>query len=390
MCPALLQRQWQSELKRKFSVDFKLIDSGTTFQIRRELGIDTNPWKAYPRIITPMDYLRLPDITHQFMQASEVNQDSQNNGPYAPWDLLIVDECHNFAPQSGKRFSQRTKMLQDIRFLFEHRIFLSATPHNGKTVSFTGLLELLDPIRFQMKAEMDEKDKKVLSDVRIRRLKDDINMFSIRPPFAEQLDPKEIPVQFTSQEKVLFNALRDYREKGQQYLTDHGNATEKWVGSFIFSLLTKRLLSCPFAFARTWWRHLQTDDDLDENTQFSLALRSSEKAEEDRKDDEDKIIIEKNVVRHGGAWFKHKKIWNDELIQNVNHALEKLGLNEDFVLDDTNIGAVSHQSDSKTEALVQWVKENLFDESGKLRNDERLIVFTEYKETLEYLKLRFY
>ena len=63
-------------------------------------------------------------------------------------------------------------MLREIRFLFEHRIFASATPHNGKTVSFTGLLELLDPIRFQMDTEMDTKDKEHLSEVRVRRLKD--------------------------------------------------------------------------------------------------------------------------------------------------------------------------------------------------------------------------
>ena len=100
-----------------------------------------------------------------------------------------MDECHHFAPQGGSRASQRTRMLREIRFLFEHRIFASATPHNGKTVCFTGLLELLDPIRFQMTVEMDAKDKANLAEVRIRRLKDDINKQSLRPPFAEQLPP---------------------------------------------------------------------------------------------------------------------------------------------------------------------------------------------------------
>ena len=140
LCPAMLQRQWRYELKRKFNLDFEIIDSDSTFQLRRRMGIDTNPWKAYPRIITSMDYLPLPDVLQQFMQASGVGEESSGNGqsgPHAPWDLLIVDECHNFAPQSGNRASQRTRMLRDIRFLFEHRIFLSATPHNGKTVCFT-------------------------------------------------------------------------------------------------------------------------------------------------------------------------------------------------------------------------------------------------------------
>ena len=166
LCPAMLQRQWKYELRRKFNLDFEVIDSDSTFQLRRRLGIDTNPWKAFPRIITSMDYLRMPDVLQQFLQASGAGPDAEANGDRTiaprPWDLLIVDECHHFAPQSGSRASQRTRMLREIRFLFEHRIFASATPHNGKTVCFTGLLELLDPIRFQMTVEMDDKDKSQL------------------------------------------------------------------------------------------------------------------------------------------------------------------------------------------------------------------------------------
>ena len=199
VCPAMLQRQWKYELRRKFNLDFEVIDSDSTFDLRRRLGIDTNPWKAFPRIITSMDYLRMPDVLGQFLQASGAGPDSQAGGigttAHAPWDLLIVDECHHFAPQNGGRASQRTRMLREIRFLFEHRIFASATPHNGKTVCFTGLLELLDPIRFQMTTEMDTKDRSNLGEVRIRRLKDDINQQSIRPLFAEQLPPVELSAQ---------------------------------------------------------------------------------------------------------------------------------------------------------------------------------------------------
>ena len=70
LCPAMLQRQWKIELRRKFNLDFEVIDSDSTFQLRRRLGIDTNPWKAFPRIITSMDYLRMPDVLQQFLQAS--------------------------------------------------------------------------------------------------------------------------------------------------------------------------------------------------------------------------------------------------------------------------------------------------------------------------------
>ena len=196
LCPAMLQRQWQIELRRKFNLDFRVIDSDSTFKLRRELGIDTNPWKAFPRIITSMDYLRMPDVLQQFLQASGAGADATSDGnrttAHSPWDLLIVDECHHFAPQSGNRASQRTRMLREIRFLFEHRLFASATPHNGKTVCFTGLLELLDPIRFQMTTDMDAKDRTQLGEVRIRRLKDDINKQYIRPHLRRAASPGRI------------------------------------------------------------------------------------------------------------------------------------------------------------------------------------------------------
>ena len=78
LCPAMLQRQWKYEL-RQFSLDFEVIDSESTFQLRRRLGIDTNPWKAF-RIITSMDYLRMPDVLGQFLQASGAGPEADSDG----------------------------------------------------------------------------------------------------------------------------------------------------------------------------------------------------------------------------------------------------------------------------------------------------------------------
>ena len=389
LCPAMLQRQWKIELRRKFNLDFEVIDSDSTFQLRRRLGIDTNPWKAFPRIITSMDYLRMPDVLQQFLSASGAGPDADTNGqqsrPHAAWDLLIVDEAHHFAPQSGNRASQRTKMLREIRFLFEHRLFASATPHNGKTVCFTGLLELLDPIRFQMTVEMEPQDKANLADVRIRRLKDDINKQSLRPPFAEQLDPVALPITLTPQEVSLYAALREYRKKGHAALSQ-ATPAERWLSQFIYSLLTKRLLSCPLAFARTWWRHLEDEAPDDHASLFDMARISAERAEDQTRSDEEKSVLEEDAARYSGAWFRTQSRV-DDVQQNVNKALEKIGYDRKTIEDSGKLAALAKKSDSKTETLVQWIKKNLF-AKGKLRDDERLIVFTEYKETLFYLEQR--
>jgi superfamily II DNA or RNA helicase len=391
VCPAMLQRQWKYELRRKFNLDFEVIDSDSTFELRRRLGIDTNPWKAFPRTITSMDYLRMPDVLGQFLQASGAGSDSQAGGigtsAHAPWDLLIVDECHHFAPQNGGRASQRTRMLREIRFLFEHRIFASATPHNGKTVCFTGLLELLDPIRFQMTTEMDTKDRSNLSEVRIRRLKDDINQQSIRPLFAEQLPPVELKLVLSPQETALYAALREYRRRGEAAL---GSATtdERWLGHFIYSLLTKRLLSCPFAFARTWWRHIESEAETEGASLFDMARVSAERAEEQSKSDDERSLLEEDAARHTGAWFRSQGKTTEELQRRVSQALEAMGLDRKAVEDPGKLKSLALKPDSKLDALVRWVKDHLFSD-GKLRDDERLILFTEYKETLFYLEQRF-
>jgi hypothetical protein len=64
----------------RLDLEFEVIDSDSTFQLRRRLGIDTNPWKAFPRIITSMDSLRMPDVLQQFLQASGAGPDAESNG----------------------------------------------------------------------------------------------------------------------------------------------------------------------------------------------------------------------------------------------------------------------------------------------------------------------
>jgi Helicase conserved C-terminal domain/SNF2-related domain len=388
VCPAVLQRQWKAELQRKFNIDFEIVDSDSTFALRRRMGIDTNPWRAFPRIITSMDYLRLPDIRQQFLLASGVGDDGSGEPRvHAPWDLLIVDEAAHFAPTTTRGASLRTHMMREIRFLFEHRIFLSATPHNGKTISFTGLLELLDPVRFQMSGRMDDDDRRRLGEVRVRRLKDDINRVSFRPPFAD-LDIEEIPLGFSQKERDLFDALRRYRDDGLTLMRSHRSSPEVWVARFLFSLLTKRLLSCPFAFARTWWRHLEKTGFIEKDL-FTMARTAANRAEEIAGNDDEKSQAEEDAARLAGAWMDKSGETDLATLQVcVNRALDALGLGQE-VLDDDKIPGFAKRGDSKTEALLAWVKANLRRPDGTLRDDERLIVFTEYKETLRYLEERF-
>jgi SNF2 family DNA or RNA helicase len=128
-----------------------------------------------------------------------------------PWDLLIVDEAHNFSPAWLRDESDRCTMLRELSPNFEHRLFLTATPHNGYTLSFTGLLELLDPIRFQQKTVLEEEDLKQLSLVMVRRMKEELNENRDPPRFSRR-EVKAIPIRMDDREDRLYKELRDYHE----------------------------------------------------------------------------------------------------------------------------------------------------------------------------------
>ena len=70
VCPASLQIQWQDEMKEKFNISFEILDSEKAWEIQRTLGMDANPWKVYPRLITSMDYLKQIDILDRFKNTS--------------------------------------------------------------------------------------------------------------------------------------------------------------------------------------------------------------------------------------------------------------------------------------------------------------------------------
>src|SRR5690606_18582680 len=134
------------------------------------------------------------------------------------FDMLVVDEAHNIAPAAGANYaleSQRTRFIRSISTHFQHRLFLTATPHNGYTESFTSLLELLDDQRFARNILPDEKQ---LSQVMIRRLKSDLVDAKGNLLYAQRkLQP--LSVSYSELERTIHQKLNDYctsRERGAE------------------------------------------------------------------------------------------------------------------------------------------------------------------------------
>ena len=384
VCPSSLQIQWQDEMKDKFNIEFTVLDSDQIYEMQRTLGMDANPWKVYPRIITSMDYMKQSDVLRKFIATAE-SMPSKDSA-MLPWDLLIVDEVHNFSPgHFSDAKSDRHLMLRDISPYFEHRLFLSATPHNGYTRSFSGLLEMLDPVRFEQKSVLNEDDFKHLNLVMVRRMKEDLNKGKIPPRFPNRT-VEGISIPLTKDETKLFDAMRKYRLDGTRQIGRAGNR-ERVLAQFIFSLLTKRLLSSSYSFGRTWWNHV-AGFDLEE---FGLleAEESKKRAELEVDNDDEKDRRETDALRLGASWLSKSEYRNELIpyIDEVSNELKRLGWTRDIIKQDIS-RFNSFPQDTRFDKLFEWVQKNLM-KKGKFHAEERLIIFTEYKDTLDYLVARF-
>jgi len=374
LSPASLRTQWQQEMQDKFSLPFDVIDRDATHALRKNLGLDASPWRIHQRVITSYHYLKQPDVLEAFMAACRTPEGS----PHLPWDLLIVDEVHNLAPAPFGEDSELTRMLRTLTPYFEHRLFLSATPHNGWTRSFTGLLEMLDPVRFTQTSELAPAERNRIEDVLVRRLKSEINARTTPKRFSERV-LTALPLKLSPGERALSVAFQQFRRRVRALIAGSQHR-DQLAGAFAVEILGKRLLSCPFTFADSWHRYQQGLQEAEraEAEEVQAAERATMEEVANDQEAESRVAHAAHIV---GAWLKPLASQLQGEMGAVDGALRSLGMipwKQDVI----------PQADARFEALCGVIDNALRTDAGEWRDDERLIVFTEYKTSLDYLYRR--
>lgn len=371
-CPPSVVRQWKDEMESRFGLTFIVYDRDFVASKRRERGYGINPWKTHTRFIISHSLLR--DEAY----AAPLRDWLQD---FSPGSMLILDEAHNAAPASGSRYaldSQLTRTVRDIAPRFEHKLFLSATPHNGHSNSFAALLEILDPQRFCRGVPV--RSKKLLDAVMVRRLKQDLREINnadfpkrdVIPVIIDDL-PEDAP------ELRLSQLLQVYRKCREERLKDAAKSTQV-TAMLVMTSLQKRLLSSIEAFARTLKVHRKAierqaeQQPVTQQRGFAL-LQESSGADDDRAElDEDEVLnkeaaqMEKATQADGGISKQEL-----ELLEEMTQIAEQ----------------ARHQPDSKVKKLEHWIRQNLCPDLGargaKWLN-RRVLIFTEYIDTKRYLK----
>jgi SNF2 family DNA or RNA helicase len=376
--PPAMTVQWKDELESKFGLTFDIIDRERMGELRRLRGFSVNPWSTGSRFI----------ISHHLLIDEEYAAGLRDMlGEFRSRALFILDEAHHAAPSGGARYaisSQLTKAVQDLSARFEHRLFLTATPHNGHSNSFSALLEMLDPQRFTRGVEVHPRE---LEPVMVRRLKSDLRRLNQEFPErkVEAISIASLPPD--APELDLWRRLAAYGELRQKRIAKLP-AGKAALAKLAFVGLQQRLLSSIAAFERTLRAHRKTlqrlvDEDkpqavtaaaqgfVDGSTTAKTAeLGLEDEAAEETIDLDDEVTAEAaTVVGTEGASasdLKAEMAAVDAML--VIAEREKL------------------RPDARVRWLVDWIKANML--PGKAWNNRRLILFTEWEDTRRWVEKR--
>ena len=367
VCPSALQIQWRDQMRDKFGLDFRIVDANLMRDLRRRRGIHVNPWAHFPRLITSIDFLKRERPLRLFRETLPAPGESIYPRKY---DLLIVDEAHNCAPSGVGQYSAdslRTQALRELAPHFEHKLFLTATPHNGYRESFSALLELLDNQRF---SRGTEPDRNQLEAVMVRRLKSDpsfaFNHLGLRRFPPRILEPIEVP--YTDEEREIHAALRQYTKLRSSRAV---NNAERFATEFVLKTLKKRLFSCPAAFLTTLEQHekgLHTAKrKVDKPTYKTLQLEL-DRLDEEYADDGDYDEATADALDTATRLFAEPTADEEALLQKMKDWATR----------------ARGQRDSKVKQLVAWLNDHL--KPGDKWSNERVIIFTEYRATQNWLQ----
>lgn len=358
VCPPSLALKWQDEMREKFGLEFTIVNSDLMAEVRRTHGLHANPFQLFPRVIVSMAWL--PQVRAQRLLRDVYAQASNpKTGKRFAFDILVVDEAHHVAPSSpsaiagGRGYAvdtQRTVAVRQLADKCEHRLFLSATPHNGHPESFTALMEMIDPRRFARGANLDPT---ALKDVTVRRLKTDLKDKGFKRRKVNTLD-----VTPTDPEQEMFSLLDDIVTKSAKL-----NGT-KPSGDIVTMLLKKRFLSSPFAFGMTLSRYL------------------SSKAGRGLSDDEyDDIFGEGQADEEEGLWEQDEA---EKLRESKGS--DPLSAAEPGQLETLMEWGLAYESraDSRLDRLVSFL-DAVCRPVDKQWSSERVVVFTEYAHTIDWL-----
>lgn len=349
--PGHLKDQWRRELKERFEEGFVVVDRGIMESLYGE-----NAWLRESQIITSIDFAKRDDVLPSLASAN--------------FDLVIVDEAHKMsAYRYGDKLDKtgRYRLGEALSHVSEHLLFLTATPHRGDPENFRLFLDLLEPGFFATSEMLQESIENKDNPLFIRRIKEDMWDFEGKPLFLPRY-VQTIPLDLGTDspaEKDLYNELSKY--VNQQYNIALTKDKRRNV-AFALVILQRRFASSTYALLRSLERR--------KNRLQELLNGALERGKIDTRQFDFETIED---LSESDRWHE-EELWEMLSVAENREELEKELQTLDSLIDRAKW--IIH---NEAELKVRELRTTL-DKLQSAHPNEKILVFTESKDTLEYLE----
>lgn len=356
LAPSPLTLQWQDELRSKFTETFEVINS--TLAKGQLAG---NPWERFRQCVASIDFAKRDDVIPGILQVD--------------WDLVIVDEAHKCSARTqgdDLRRTGRYELVEALSRNCERILLLTATPHQGDVDQFHNFLRLLEPEQFISNQLNPEMLKLADSPWFLRRIKEELKDFEGRKLFKKRF-AITVPFELSPPEERLYKEVTTYINK----FLGKAQGRKQAAVALARTVLQRRLASSLNAILSSLKRRRQRFADLldeldglspeDQHTRLINLGKpiDIEKESDDCEEEELEDLAIDSIVA--------EKL--DQLRDELDELSRLVKLAEQTI-------------QAGTEMKLNKLKECLNRaEFSELKGGEgKLLLFTEHRDTLEYLK----
>ncbi len=352
--PANLTFQWQREMQDKFKEHFEVLRSDI---LRANYG--SNPWQEKNQIVTSMPWVSIIEDAKESLLRSH-------------WDLVIVDEAHKMSAYSQDHKTMAYQLGEALSDRTDHFLLMTATPHKGDPANFSLFLRLLDKDVYADIKSLEEAMRRHEAPFYLRRVKEAMVTFpdpdtgKVKSLFTRRL-VRTIEFEIDSDEWDLYNSLAEYVQEQSIKAAEDDSARGRALG-FTMAMLQRRFASSIYALRRSLERIRDKREKVLKDPEGYRQMQIFKKVPEDY----DELPEE-----------EQQKIFDD--LESVVASIDPDALKEEIFQLDKLIDQARLLEQREVESKLQRLKEVLKEQGVFADPKMKLLLFTEHKDTLEYL-----
>ena len=381
--PAGLVGNWEREMRSLFRLAFRIAGGADARAGNPFVGLDSD------LVITSIDTLAGDRMFSRLADPAT-----------PPYDLVVFDEAHKLSahrePDYRVRKTDRYRLAEavggagadsarwSLHWSAQHLLLLTATPHMGKDDPYYFLWRLLLPDALSTSDAFDQFPQESRRRHFIRRTKEEMVRFDATPLYPQRnCDTLSYELsQGPGGEQELYDATTDYI----RYYYNRARVLNRSAARLAMSVFQRRLASSTYALMRSFERRQEKLQALiteirEGRLSEDQLLRAQRRF--DDLDDEFETRTADEDSRPDGDGERHETFEERALGASVAVSLAELEaelLKVESLLTMAR-SRVAGADESKFETLREVLRDPRF-------GDDKLIVFTEHRDTAEFLVRR--